>query len=94
MESNNTLDKTVDWQELSSNRVKKHLRELLSDEERNKNLLFCFEKELPDITLDLSHEKIDLKTLEYFQTLSTRSKIPEKFKQMFAGEIINKTEGR
>lgn len=53
---------------------KTHLKELLKDDERNKHLLV----QHSDMVLDLSHEKIDLKTLNLLVQLTEDIKLREQ----------------
>lgn len=66
----------------------KHIKELLDDPLRNRNLLF----ETPDFLLDLTREKLDYFVLEEFQKLFNEH-VKHKIDSMFKGEKINVTEG-
>jgi glucose-6-phosphate isomerase len=67
-----------------------HLRELLSDKQRNSAFSVYGDKFL----FNFSHEKLDINTFEKLLDLSKEAEIPEKFKKMFTGEKINSTENR
>lgn len=67
-----------------------HLRELLKDNERNKNFVIQFQ----DLIFDYTHEKIDQETLKALIALYNENKVPQKFEAMFKGDKINNTENR
>lgn len=69
---------------------KTHLRELLKDSDRNSKLVF----EQSKIVLDLTHEKIDDKTIDLLSDLADKSGVFEKVQAMLSGAKINTTEGR
>jgi len=69
---------------------KTHLRKLLSDNTRNKNLL----TKLDNVILDYTHEKIDEETISLLEKLSDELKLMDKFDAMFRGDKINSTENR
>ena len=55
----------------------------MSDEKRNDALLFEYNK----ILLDLSHEKINEKTLDLFEQLAKDANIYKRIEEMFTGVI-------
>lgn len=67
-----------------------HMRQLLADKERNTQLT----KTHDGIMFDFSHEKLDGEAMDLLLKLSEERHLVEKFKQMFNGEKINKTENR
>ena len=58
---------------------KQHLKDLLSNEERNDKMVVNFD----DILLDYSHEKIDEHMLSQFQCLADEAKLFERIEEMF-----------
>lgn len=67
-----------------------HLRELLADPARNRN---CTVR-LGDVLLDYSHSKVTSDTLDLLVNHAATTGVFDKIRAMFAGEVINTTEGR
>ena len=67
-----------------------HLRQLLSDTNRNNSLITTFE----NIVLDYTHEKINEETITLLQQLSDELKLMDRFEAMYRGDRINTTENR
>ena len=91
-----TFDKAASVQALKQHyetvTKQKHLRDLLQDEERNEALRF---KVLNDkVWLDYTHTKIDKEGLALLGQVAKDQKVAEGVKAMFAGEVVNPTEGR
>ena len=73
------------------NQLKKvHLRELLSNKERNAELKVITDS----LYFDFSHEKLDLEAFENLLNLAEERNIKGKFMNMFRGGKINTTEKR
>lgn len=68
-----------------------HLRDLLQDETRNAALR---QKLGDDILLDFTHTKIDAEGLRLLNNVATDQHVAQNINAMFAGEVINPTEGR
>jgi glucose-6-phosphate isomerase len=66
------------------------LKELLKDNERNKQFQIAYE----DIIFDYSHEKIDVKDRDKLIDLYEKKNVKEQFQKMFKGDKINFTEDR
>ncbi len=58
-----------------------HLRNFLSDDARNKELVFEFD----NFVFDITHEKLTGKTLDYFQQVCEKSNIFSRISDMFQG---------
>lgn len=69
---------------------KTHMRNLLSDVERNKSMAILTDSFL----FDYSHEKLDAEAVELLVKLAEERCIIKKLHAMFNGEKINTTEGR
>ena len=70
---------------------KTHLRDLLQDEERNAAL----RQQIGDgIMLDYTHTKIDLEGLRLLNAVASEQRVAQNIQSMFAGEVVNPTEGR
>ena len=76
----------VHWEELKGT----HMRKLLEDSKRNQRMLV----ETDHMMFDYSHEHMTEQTLDMLKELAVEAKVPEKIAAMFAGETINKSEGR
>lgn len=63
------------------------LKDLLSDQSRNKKLTI----QRPNLLFDFAHQKINDSVLTWFDKLVKETDIHSKIKSMFAGERINKT---
>ncbi len=74
------------YDELSST----HLRTLLKDEERNKQLSILFD----NILFDYTHQKVDNEAVELLLQLAEERGLKTKFEAMLSGKKINTTEGR
>lgn len=61
-----------------------HLRDLLRDEKRNEALLVQHD----NIVLDLSHEKIDVKTLELLSQLAQDTQLNQQLLSLFNGVTV------
>lgn len=73
------------------NELKKtHLRELLSNKQRNSELKITTDS----LYFDFSHEKINTQTFQNLLNLAEERNLKEKFTKMFQGEKINTTEKR
>lgn len=70
---------------------KRTLRELFADDEKRAEQ-FCFPA--ADLYLDYSRNLLDSSTLKLLAQLAKQAKVPAAIKAMFAGDKINKTEGR
>ncbi|CAI0436221.1 unnamed protein product, partial [Linum tenue] len=84
---------TQPWKDLKAHveEIKKtHLRELLTDTERCKQMLLEFD----GITLDYSRQQATLGTLNKLQKLAEAAHLKDKIERMFNGEHINSTENR
>ena len=69
----------------------KHLRDLLQDETRNESLRF---KVLDKIWMDYTHTKIDSEGLALLGQVAQDQNVAGNIQAMFAGEVVNPTEGR
>jgi glucose-6-phosphate isomerase len=67
-----------------------HLRQLLSDNNRNNSLVTTFD----NIILDYTHLKVNDETLSLLQQLSDELKLMDRFEAMYRGDKINTTENR
>jgi glucose-6-phosphate isomerase len=67
-----------------------HLRELLSNKQRNSDLRIITDS----LYFDFSHEKINSQIFENLLNLAEERNLKEKFENMFRGEKINTTEKR
>ncbi|CAN0872627.1 Glucose-6-phosphate isomerase, cytosolic [Linum grandiflorum] len=84
---------TQPWKDLKAHveDIKKtHLRELLNDSDRCKQMLLEFD----GITLDYSRQQATLETLNKLQKLAEEAHLKDKIKRMFNGDHINSTENR
>lgn len=94
--SSTTFDKSPSVQALKAHfdtvTSKSHLRELLQDEARNEALRFqCLDSK---IWLDYTHTKIDAEGLALLNQVAKEQAVAQNIKDMFAGEVVNPTEGR
>jgi glucose-6-phosphate isomerase len=69
----------------------KHLRDLFA---RDKKRGDRFRLKAGDLTLDYSKNHVNATTLKRFAQLAKQADVPAAIEAMFAGEKINKTEGR
>lgn len=60
---------------------KEHLKDLLSNKERNDQLVLQFS----DFILDFTHEKMNLETLQLFEKLVKENNLQQKIKGLFNG---------
>lgn len=60
---------------------KEHLKNLLSNKERNDQLVLQFS----DFILDFTHEKMNLETLQLFEKLVKENNLQQKIKGLFNG---------
>ncbi|WCJ35167.1 Glucose-6-phosphate isomerase cytosolic [Euphorbia peplus] len=93
MASSALICETQPWKDLKGHveDVKKtHLRDLLSDSERCKSMMFEFD----GITLDYSRQQATVDTIDKLYKLAEASHLNEKIHRMFNGERINSTENR
>lgn len=67
-----------------------HLRELTQDQARNDAMYV----RSGGITLDYCREKVDMEAMAKLFALAEATGVEDKKRKMFAGEIINETEGR
>ncbi len=68
-----------------------HIKDLFKEDvDRFTNFSFA----IPDITVDLSKNRITKKTLQLLLELAYECKLEKAIKAMFTGQIINGTEGR
>jgi glucose-6-phosphate isomerase len=67
-----------------------HLRKMLDDKDRNKNLHI----EYDNILFDYSHQKVNNETISLLTKLAEARQLKEKFQSMFSGQKINTTEAR
>ncbi|CAN1323481.1 Glucose-6-phosphate isomerase, cytosolic [Linum perenne] len=84
---------TLPWKDLKAHVEdikKRHLRELLSDSDRCKQMLLEFD----GITLDYSRQQATLETLNKLQKLAEGANLKDKIERMFNGDHINSTENR
>jgi glucose-6-phosphate isomerase len=93
MEKGNSLHNLKSIQDLKAKHEKisqTHMRQLLSEKERNTKLT----RTNDGIMFDYSHEKLDVEAVDLLIKLAEERQIANKFSQMFNGEKINKTEKR
>lgn len=74
------------WEELKGT----HLRDLLANEVRNKQLVI----QLDSLLFDYTHQRVSGETLELFKLLAEEVRLWEKVEAMFSGKVINKSENR
>ena len=95
VQSSTNFDKSAAVQALKAHYTsvtsQTHLRDLLQDEVRNEQLRF---KVLDKIWLDYTHTKIDATGLALLGQVAQEQGVAQGVKDMFAGEVINPTEGR
>jgi len=90
---NNSLCNSEVTKKLKENFTKlkdTHLRNLLTDEDRNSKCVISFE----NLIFDFTHQKVDLESLKLLTNLCEERKVKEKFEKMYSGEKINITENR
>ena len=69
----------------------KHLRDLHA---RDKKRADRFSVKANDLTLDFSKTHVNATTVKRFAQLAKQADVPAAIEAMFAGDVINKTEGR
>ena len=70
---------------------KRHLRDLFA---RDKKRAQKYTVQANDLTLDFSKTHVNVTTLKRFEQLARQADVPAAIEAMFAGDIINRTEGR
>ena len=96
-ESKTTFDKhpsVIELKKYYNERLKtsRHLKDLLNDVERNKELRFEFEK--LKLHLDLTHTKIDETALALLRGFADQTGLMAKIVGLFSGDRVNTTEDR
>ena len=94
-EASTTFDKSPKVQALKQHyetvTKQAHLRDLLQDEQRNAALRFKVDD---SVWLDYTHTKIDLAGLALLADVAREQGVARGVQDMFAGEVVNPTEGR
>ena len=85
---------TNSWQKLTALFEAKKSTQIKSLFERDANRFSNFSIQQRDILFDYSKNNIDAETLAQLIALANECGLPDAMKAMFAGEKINKTEGR
>ncbi len=89
-----TLVHSPAWQSLNAHRADiddLHLREMFGQEPRRGQ---DFRLQAADILLDYSRQRVTAQTLNLLQDLARQAGVEQGIAAMFAGEILNPTEGR
>src|SRR5689334_20256920 len=85
---------TAAWQALQQHQQQMKEQSIAAlfknDSERFKKYSYCFK----DIVIDLSKNIVSDKTMKLLQQLAAECGVKDAIEAMFAGELINETEGR